>query len=101
MATTSTAISYTKEASPSLQGPVVVLGRFLIALIFLMSVPHQFSRDVIAHSTSQGVPLASLGGSVFRTNRTGWRIEHSIGISSQNRGLADRALSRPRHADAT
>jgi putative oxidoreductase len=36
----------------------VLLGRFLFALIFLLSGPSHFSQQTIAFATSQGVPLA-------------------------------------------
>ena len=38
----------------------MLLGRFLFALIFLMSSPNHFSKQTIAYASSQGVPLASL-----------------------------------------
>jgi putative oxidoreductase len=41
-------------------GPIVFLGRFLFALIFLMSAPMHFSGRSIAYAASQGVPLASI-----------------------------------------
>ena len=60
MATNSMAISYGTEASSVLQSAVVVLGRFLFTLIFLMAGANHFSRQTIAFSASQGVPLASI-----------------------------------------
>jgi len=41
-------------------GPVVLLGRFLFALIFLISGPRHFLSQTIAYAASQGVPLASI-----------------------------------------
>lgn len=41
-------------------GPITLLGRFLFALIFLMSAPMDFSSQTIAYAASQGVPLASI-----------------------------------------
>jgi len=38
---------------------VVLLGRLLFALIFLMAGPNHFSSQTIAFAASQGVPLAS------------------------------------------
>jgi len=38
---------------------VVLLGRLLFALIFLMAGPNHFSSQAIAFAASQGVPLAS------------------------------------------
>ena len=41
-------------------GPIVLLGRFLFVLIFLMSGPRHFMSQTIAYAASQGVPLASV-----------------------------------------
>jgi len=54
------AISHGAEATSFSQGAVVVLGRFFFALIFLMAGANHFSRQTIAFSASQGVPLASI-----------------------------------------
>src|SRR5260370_35203371 len=40
--------------------PVILLGRFLFVLIFLISAPMHFSSQTIGYAASQGVPLASL-----------------------------------------
>ena len=40
--------------------PVILLGRFLFVLIFLMSGPMHFTGQTIGYAASQGVPLASL-----------------------------------------
>ena len=40
--------------------PVILLGRFLFVLIFLMSAPMHFSSQTIGYAATQGVPLASL-----------------------------------------
>jgi len=45
--------------SVALAAPVVLLGRLLFALIFLMAGPNHFSSQTIAFAASQGVPLAS------------------------------------------
>jgi putative oxidoreductase len=60
MAATTAAISYGVETRSVSKGAVVLLGRFLFALIFLMSSPNHFSRQTIAYASAQGVPLASL-----------------------------------------
>src|ERR1700716_1822773 len=60
MATNSMAISQGAEAGSFTQGAVVVLGRFFYVLIFLMAGANHFSRQTIAFSASQGVPLASI-----------------------------------------
>jgi len=41
-------------------GPIVLLGRFLFVLIFVMSGPRHFMSQTIAYVASQGVPLASI-----------------------------------------
>lgn len=48
------------RSSVSFAAPVVLLGRFLFALIFLMAAPNHFSGKTIAFAASQGVPLASI-----------------------------------------
>ena len=60
MATNSMAISRGAAARSFPQGAVVVLGRFLFALIFLVAAPNHFTKQTIAFSASQGVPLASI-----------------------------------------
>src|SRR5437667_5988796 len=60
MATNSVAISKDVEAISTCQGAVVVLGRFFFALIFLLAAPNHFTKQTIAFSASQGVPLASI-----------------------------------------
>jgi putative oxidoreductase len=61
-ANTSILSTRSQSASISLEGvgPAVLLGRFLFVLIFLMSAPMHFSRQIIAYAASQGVPLASI-----------------------------------------
>ncbi len=44
----------------SLAGPLLLLGRFFFALIFLMAGPNHFASQTIAYAASQGVPLASI-----------------------------------------
>lgn len=60
MATDSIAISRNAEATSFWQGAVVVSGRFLFALIFLMAGANHFNRQTIGYAASQGVPLASI-----------------------------------------
>jgi putative oxidoreductase len=60
MATNSIAISKGLEATSFWQGSVVVLGRLFFALIFLFAAPNHFTKQTIAFSASQGVPLASI-----------------------------------------
>jgi putative oxidoreductase len=60
MATNVIAIPKDVETKSLWQGAVVVLGRFFFALIFLMAGANHFSRQTIAFSASQGVPLASI-----------------------------------------
>jgi len=61
MATT-TALSAKPQSwtlAPPMAGPVVLLGRLLFALIFVMAGLNHFSSQAIAYAASQGVPLAS------------------------------------------
>ena len=44
----------------ALYGPVTLLGRILLALIFLMAGPNHFVKTTIAFAGSQGVPMASV-----------------------------------------
>jgi len=60
MATNSIAISQDAETRSSIRGAVVVLGRFLFALIFLMAGANHFNKKAIGYAASQGVPLASV-----------------------------------------
>ena len=60
MATDSIAIFKNAEATNFLQGAVVVLGRFLFALIFVMAGANHFNKQTIGYAASQGVPLASI-----------------------------------------
>jgi len=58
MVASSVTVSQTVEARPRPNGAVVLLGRFLFALIFLLAGPSHFSQQTIAFAASQGVPLA-------------------------------------------
>src|SRR5258705_11236841 len=60
MATNSIAISKDVEAISFWQGAVVVLGRFLFALIFLMAGANHFNKQTIGYAASQRVPLAAV-----------------------------------------
>jgi putative oxidoreductase len=60
MATDSIAISKNAEATSFWQGAVVVLGRFLFALIFLLAGANHFNKQTIGYAASQNVPLASI-----------------------------------------
>jgi putative oxidoreductase len=60
MAAGSTPISQAFEETSSAKGAVVLLGRFLFSLIFVMSAFNLFSKQTIGYAASQGVPLASL-----------------------------------------
>lgn len=42
------------------QGWIVLLGRLLYSLIFLMSAPRHFAKETIGYAAAQGVPLASI-----------------------------------------
>jgi putative oxidoreductase len=59
MAAGSTAIARPVEAVSISEAALVVLGRLLFVLIFLISSPGQFSSNTIGYAASHGVPLAS------------------------------------------
>jgi putative oxidoreductase len=61
-ASTSTFPARSQQVAVSLAGtgPVVLLGRFLFVLVFVMSGPRHFMSQTIAYAASQGVPMASI-----------------------------------------
>jgi putative oxidoreductase len=59
MASAATLSNRLAPASP-IAGPLVLLGRLLFALIFLMAGANHFSGQTIAYAASQGVPMASI-----------------------------------------
>jgi len=65
MATNSIAISKDVEATSFWQGALVVSGRFLFALIFLMAGANHFNKQTIGYAASQGVPLAAIAVPLF------------------------------------
>ena len=60
MATDSIAISKDADSIGFWQGALVVLGRFLFALIFLMAGANHFNKQTIGYAASHGVPLAAI-----------------------------------------
>ena len=60
MSAGSTTIPYRVETRTIPKGTVVVLGRLLFVVIFLVAAPNHFSKQTIAFAASQGVPFASL-----------------------------------------
>lgn len=56
----STMSSRTLSESRPIAGPIVLLGRVLFGLIFLLSGPNHFASQTIAYAASQGVPMASI-----------------------------------------
>jgi len=60
MAAGSATVSQGVEVRSIPKGAVVLLGRLFFVLIFLMARPNHFSKQTIAFSASQGVPLASI-----------------------------------------
>ncbi len=59
MATATVTHSQSFPRSTALSGPIVLFGRLLFALIFLMAGPNHFAHQSIAFAATQGVPLAS------------------------------------------
>jgi putative oxidoreductase len=82
MATDSIAVSKNAEATNFGQGAVVVLGRLLFAVIFVMAGTNHFSKQTIGYAASQGVPMASIAVSLscvlailgYRTKLGAWLI---------------------------
>lgn len=60
MASTAALSAHSRSQSPTLVAPIVLFGRLLFALIFLMAGPNHFASQTIAYAASQGVPLASI-----------------------------------------
>src|SRR5260221_13314755 len=60
MATNAAAISKDVLATNLWQGAVVVLGRFLFVLIFVMAGGNHFNKQASGYPASQGVPLAAI-----------------------------------------
>ena len=60
MATAVTVNSRTFDRAPATTGFLVLVGRALFGLIFLLSGPRHFLGSTIAYAASQGVPLASI-----------------------------------------
>ncbi len=60
MAAGTATISYRAESRSIPTGVIVLFGRLLFVLIFLMAGPNHFSKQTIVFAASQGVPFASL-----------------------------------------
>ena len=60
MATDSIAVSRNAGATSFGQGAVVLLGRLLFAVIFVMAGANHFNKQTIGYAASQGVPLAAI-----------------------------------------
>ncbi len=60
MATIAQPIALSKPTTTAASAPIVVLGRVLFSLIFLMTALSHFSSQTVAFAASQGVPLASI-----------------------------------------
>lgn len=52
--------TFNLKSSTSLTAPVVLVGRLLFSLIFVMASFNHFKSQTIAYAASQGVPLASI-----------------------------------------
>jgi putative oxidoreductase len=52
--------SQSRSLPQEVAAPVVLLGRLLFGLIFVMAGPNHFASQTIAYAASQGVPLASI-----------------------------------------
>jgi uncharacterized membrane protein YphA (DoxX/SURF4 family) len=99
MATNSIAISKDVEARSFWQGAVVVLGRFLFALIFLMAGANHFNKQTIGYAASQGVPLAAIAVPLSGVLAIRRRLEHLVGLSPKIGRLAHCAFPGPCQLD--
>ena len=61
MAASSTTVSHGTETGSVPKGAIVLLGRLLYALIFLVSAPLHFTKQGIGYAAAHGAPLASIG----------------------------------------
>jgi putative oxidoreductase len=61
MAAGSTTVSHETGTRSVPKAAIVLLGRLLYVLIFLMAAPNDFTKQSIAYAASQGAPLASIG----------------------------------------
>src|SRR5260370_5116317 len=61
MAAGSTTVSQAAGARNVPKGAIVLLGRLLYVLIFLMAAPNDFTKQSIAYAASQAAPLALIG----------------------------------------
>ncbi len=52
--------SQSRSVTQEVAAPVVLLGRILFSLIFVMAALNHFASQTIAYAASQGVPLASI-----------------------------------------
>jgi putative oxidoreductase len=60
MASAVTSPTGSEFRAPAIVAPVVLLGRFLFASIFVMAGFNHFASQSIAYAASKGVPLASI-----------------------------------------
>src|SRR6267154_1114019 len=100
MATNSIAISKDVEVISFWQSAVVVLGRFFFALIFLFAAPNHFTRQTIAFSASQGVPLASIAVPLSGVLALAGGLSIFAGLPRKTGRLAHRTVPDPGHLDA-
>jgi putative oxidoreductase len=60
MASIAQSLTLSKSSTSALAAPIVLVGRLLFALIFIMAALNHFASQTIAFAASQGVPLASI-----------------------------------------
>jgi len=53
-------LNSTRRDKAGVHPSIVLFGRFLFSLIFIMSAAGHFSKETIAYAAAQGVPLASI-----------------------------------------
>ena len=84
--------------SSAASGPIVLLGRFLFVLIFVMSGPRHFMSQTIGYAASQGVPMVSIAVPLSGVLAIAGGLFDSARLPRENRRLDDRAVSGLYHA---
>ena len=99
MASAASSISSRSFAqAPAIAGPIVLLGRVLFALIFLLSGPNHFTSQTIAYATSREDAARVDSRSTIGNPDAAGRTVNCDWLSGPRGSVADRAISGCRHA---
>jgi hypothetical protein len=85
-------LNSTRRDKAGVHPSIVLFGRFLFSLIFIMSAAGHFSKETIAYAAAQGVPLASITAPISGI-MPARRIKHSVGVSIEDRRVDNCAIS--------